>query len=104
MNAVERLLVYTELPSEEPLDKRPRLTELDDSWPAQGEIEFSNVDMGYREGLPLVLKDVSFRVKAGEKVCVLRALEYLAALTIPSRLVLLEGREQVRLFCGNSVF
>lgn len=71
MNAVERLLVYTELPSEEPLDKRPGPTESDASWPAQGEIEFKNVDMAYREGLPLVLKDVSFRVKPGEKVWVI---------------------------------
>lgn len=71
MNAVERLLVYTELPSEEPQDNHSNSPELDASWPAEGVIEFRNVDMAYREGLPLVLKDVSFHVKSGEKVCVL---------------------------------
>jgi ABC-type transport system involved in Fe-S cluster assembly fused permease/ATPase subunit len=65
LNAVERLLVYADLPPEaqlvSPNDPPP-------SWPADGAIEFSNVDLAYRDGLPLVLKDVSFRVNAGEKV------------------------------------
>lgn len=38
------------------------------SWPAKGEVKFDHVKMAYREGLPLVLKDVSFDIKAGEKV------------------------------------
>ena len=38
------------------------------SWPEKGEIEFSHVNLTYREGLPLVLKDVNFTAKAGEKV------------------------------------
>lgn len=38
------------------------------SWPSQGAIEFKNVDLAYREGLPDVLRDVSFQVKPGEKV------------------------------------
>ncbi|KAE9388875.1 hypothetical protein BT96DRAFT_1003784 [Gymnopus androsaceus JB14] len=41
--------------------------ELSASYPAQGEIEFTDVDMVYREGLPLVLKDVSFHVEPREK-------------------------------------
>ena len=65
MNAVERVLVYAELPPEgaptTPNDPDP-------SWPQKGEIVFDNVQMAYRENLPLVLKDVSFSVKPGEKV------------------------------------
>ncbi|EEB98107.1 hypothetical protein MPER_02444 [Moniliophthora perniciosa FA553] len=52
MNAVERLLVYTELPAGR----------------EGGEYQFSKVKMAYRPGLPLVLKDVSFSIKAGEKI------------------------------------
>lgn len=38
------------------------------SWPEHGKIEFKDVSLAYREGLPLVLKGVTFEVKAGEKV------------------------------------
>ncbi|KAL0574913.1 hypothetical protein V5O48_007057 [Marasmius crinis-equi] len=64
MNAVERLLVYTTLPPE----KDEKAQEPPAEWPSQGEIEFKNVDFAYREGLPLVLKNVSFRIKSGEKI------------------------------------
>ena len=37
-------------------------------WPSKGSIRFSSVSMRYRPGLPLALKNVSFRVRAGEKV------------------------------------
>ncbi|RPD56133.1 multidrug resistance-associated ABC transporter [Lentinus tigrinus ALCF2SS1-7] len=64
-NAVERILHYTELPSEgaatTPNDPPP-------SWPESGAVEFKDVEMVYRQGLPLVLKGVSFAVKPGEKV------------------------------------
>ena len=65
MNAVERILVYADLPPE------GELTTSEDppaSWPERGVVSFKNVKLSYREGLPLVLKDVSFNVKAGEKV------------------------------------
>ncbi|KAI0717423.1 multidrug resistance-associated ABC transporter [Cerioporus squamosus] len=64
-NAVERVLYYTELPNEgaptTPNDPPP-------SWPDAGAIEFKDVEMAYRPGLPAVLKGVSFEVKPGEKV------------------------------------
>ncbi|KAL1744151.1 P-loop containing nucleoside triphosphate hydrolase protein [Schizophyllum fasciatum] len=65
MNAVERILNYSELPAEAPptTPEDPPPT-----WPAQGRIEFKNVEMAYREGLPLVLKGVSFTIEPGEKV------------------------------------
>jgi ABC-type multidrug transport system fused ATPase/permease subunit len=68
MNSVERVINYAELPAEGDTvtpDDPPS------SWPDRGEITFTNVEMSYREGLPLVLKDVSFNVRAGEKVCLL---------------------------------
>jgi ATP-binding cassette subfamily B protein len=40
--------------------------------PARGEIEFDRVSFAYREGEP-VLKDLSFRVKPGEKVAIVGA-------------------------------
>jgi hypothetical protein len=60
-NAVERILVYTDLPAEG--EREPPAT-----WPTRGAIEFRDVELAYRPGLPLVLKRVSFEVKPGEKV------------------------------------
>lgn len=65
MNATERLNHYgTELEEEAPLHTIP----IEASWPSQGEIVFDHVDMRYRAGLPLVLKDLSMHVKAGERI------------------------------------
>ena len=65
MNAVERVLHYTELPLEgeatTPNDPPP-------TWPSKGHISFTNVKLAYRAGLPLVLKGVTFEVRSGEKV------------------------------------
>ena len=69
-NAVERILYYTELPSEgnttTPKDPPP-------SWPEGGAIKFRDVEMSYRPGLPAVLKGVSFQINPGEKACPLSA-------------------------------
>lgn len=68
-NAVERILYYTDLPFE------GDYTKPDDppaSWPENGEVSFTDVDLTYREGLPLVLRQVNFSVRAGEKVRSLR--------------------------------
>ncbi|KAF9269804.1 multidrug resistance-associated ABC transporter [Marasmius fiardii PR-910] len=66
MNAVERVLVYSELPAEG-TETNPR-EQPPPSWPDKGEIKFKNVDLAYREGLPLVLENVSFSIRAGEKI------------------------------------
>ncbi|KAF5360291.1 hypothetical protein D9758_009169 [Tetrapyrgos nigripes] len=65
LNAVERILVYSELPSE---GEATTSNDPPPAWPANGEVRFSNAQMAYRPGLPLVLKDVSFHINAGEKV------------------------------------
>ena len=66
MNAVERLDHYGSLQAEAaattPNDPPPE-------WPTKGAINFTNVDLAYRPGLPLVLKGITFDVKPGEKVC-----------------------------------
>ncbi|KAJ6578750.1 multidrug resistance-associated ABC transporter [Mycena vulgaris] len=65
MNSVERIITYAELPAE----GAPTTPEdPPSSWPERGEISFKNVEMSYREGLPLVLKDISFDIRPGEKV------------------------------------
>jgi len=38
------------------------------SWPEEGAIQFENVNVRYREGLPLVLKNISLDIKPQEKI------------------------------------
>ena len=40
-----------------------------DDWPEQGNIAVEEFDLKYREGLPLVLKNINCNIKPGEKVC-----------------------------------
>eukprot|EP01006_Ploeotia_vitrea_P051168 TRINITY_DN67532_c5_g1_i1.p1 TRINITY_DN67532_c5_g1~~TRINITY_DN67532_c5_g1_i1.p1 ORF type:complete len:1552 (+),score=907.50 TRINITY_DN67532_c5_g1_i1:416-4657(+) len=37
-------------------------------WPAEGEVNVQHLDMRYREDLELVIKDVSLRIRPGEKI------------------------------------
>lgn len=65
MNATERVHYYgTELEEEPPL----RLSSVPPSWPQKGEIVFSEVQMRYREGLPLVLHGLNLTVAGGERI------------------------------------
>ncbi|CAM1508323.1 Fc.00g051710.m01.CDS01 [Cosmosporella sp. VM-42] len=65
MNAVERLHYYgTEIEEEAPL----HTVEVRKSWPEKGEIIFENVEMRYRENLPLVLQGLTMHVKGGERI------------------------------------
>ncbi|ODA84061.1 hypothetical protein RJ55_02579 [Drechmeria coniospora] len=65
MNAVERIHYYgTELEEEAPL----RTVTLRESWPEKGEIVFEDVQMRYRENLPLVLRGFTVRVRGGERL------------------------------------
>lgn len=54
--------VKREAPHEIP-EKKPVAT-----WPERGDIEFNNVFMKYREGLPNVLRGISLSVRGGEKI------------------------------------
>lgn len=65
MNATERLHYYgTQLEEEAPL----HTVEVRKSWPESGEIIFDDVQMRYRENLPLVLSGHSMHVKGGERI------------------------------------
>jgi ABC-type multidrug transport system fused ATPase/permease subunit len=64
MTGVERLVAYKHVPQEAERVIEPRPSK---SWPG-GEIEFRGLCVRYRPNLPLVLKDVSFRVQPGEHV------------------------------------
>ncbi|KAE9379682.1 putative ABC transporter [Stipitochalara longipes BDJ] len=65
MNSTERLHYYGEcLEQEAPL----HIGKVRPSWPENGEIVFSDVQMRYRPGLPLVLKGMSIHIKPGEHI------------------------------------
>ncbi|CAK6976427.1 ATP-binding cassette sub-family C member 3 [Scomber scombrus] len=64
--AVERVKEYSETKTEAPWeveDKKPP-----PNWPMQGNVEFHNYSVRYREGLDLVLKNLTLSVKGGEKI------------------------------------
>ncbi|KAI1314392.1 Multidrug resistance-associated protein 1 [Mortierella claussenii] len=63
--SVERIEEYVELKQEAPEETGIRLPE---DWPAEGRITFRNYSTSYRQGLDLVLKNVSFNVLPGQKI------------------------------------
>lgn len=63
--AVERIKEYGETEQEAAWENN---TPLPVKWPENGQVEFNDFQVRYREGLDLVLKGVSFRVEGGEKV------------------------------------
>ncbi|KAF9118643.1 hypothetical protein BGX30_004443 [Mortierella sp. GBA39] len=68
--SVERMCEYTDMETEAPetLPLDPRV-EAAAAWPPKhGAIEFVNYSTRYREGLDLVLRNVTFKVGAGEKI------------------------------------
>jgi ATP-binding cassette, subfamily C (CFTR/MRP), member 1 len=67
MNSVERVHYYTTSVAEE----APAETigyDLPASWPEHGHISFRDVQMRYRESLPVVLHNLSIDVQAGERL------------------------------------
>ncbi|KAK2714333.1 hypothetical protein QYM36_008785, partial [Artemia franciscana] len=64
--SVERIKEYSEADQEAVWDiseKRPSK-----DWPQEGNIEFKNLQIRYREGLELVLKGISCKIRGGEKI------------------------------------
>ncbi|MCO5609707.1 hypothetical protein L7F22_063939 [Adiantum nelumboides] len=67
--SVERVQKYTRLPVEAQPSTPAGI--ISDKWPEKGEIEFVRYTMAYREDLAPVLQNVSFKVKAQEKLGIL---------------------------------
>ncbi|KAG1865922.1 ABC protein, partial [Suillus subalutaceus] len=69
MNAVERLVQYVAgdtVPQEAPHEIEERKPPA--QWPEHGAVEFNDVKMAYRPGLPNVLRGISVKVRGGEKI------------------------------------
>ncbi|CAG7836371.1 unnamed protein product [Allacma fusca] len=64
--SVERLKEYCEAPQEATWKSGLRNPPI--NWPANGSVKFNNYETRYREGLDLVLRNVSFEIGPGEKV------------------------------------
>ncbi|KAB5584838.1 P-loop containing nucleoside triphosphate hydrolase protein [Coniochaeta sp. 2T2.1] len=63
MNAAERIIEYTELPTESLEGASPPA-----AWPTRGIIEVEDLVVGYAPDLPPVLKGLSFTVNSNERV------------------------------------
>ena len=79
MNSVERVTYYSENVEEETgrhsidggvqdLDRFEEEKKKHPSWPSEGKVELSQVSMRYRKNLPLVVKNISMTVNAGERI------------------------------------
>nr|XP_032817141.1 canalicular multispecific organic anion transporter 2-like isoform X1 [Petromyzon marinus] len=64
--AVERVKEYSETPPEADWEVESCRPPAD--WPSQGHVEFRDYSTRYREGLDLVLRNISCDIKGGEKV------------------------------------
>ncbi|NXW92597.1 MRP7 protein, partial [Alopecoenas beccarii] len=65
MVSVERTEEYT---TDIPMEPQDKLVQVAVDWPSQGLVEFQQVVLAYRAGLPNALDGVSFTVYPGEKV------------------------------------
>ncbi|KAI0505818.1 P-loop containing nucleoside triphosphate hydrolase protein [Xylaria bambusicola] len=66
MNAAERIVEYTELPTEDLGGVRPPA-----AWPTEGRVEVNDLVVGYADDLPPVLKGLNFSIKRNERVGVI---------------------------------
>ncbi|XP_035826503.1 multidrug resistance-associated protein 1 [Aplysia californica] len=66
--SVERMREYSELQSEAPWTAETDATRVTEEWPATGRVEFVDYSTRYREGLDLVLKNLTCSINGGEKV------------------------------------
>ncbi|KAM0755999.1 P-loop containing nucleoside triphosphate hydrolase protein [Meredithblackwellia eburnea MCA 4105] len=66
--AVERIKEYADIEPEEDVPEDPNSQALANVWPRQGGIFFENVTARYNPNLDPVLKNLSFKVRAGDRV------------------------------------
>jgi len=67
ITAIERVDAMADLPAEKPMETAKGLKP-PQNWPQHGSLDFRNVSLRYREGLPLALNELSFKIPAG-KTC-----------------------------------
>merc|ERR1712124_61076 len=68
-NSVERVVQYLKVDTEADEDTPPEVKKaLPATFASKSTLAFRNYSMRYRDGLPLVLKDVSFTIADGEKI------------------------------------
>ncbi|KAJ6632266.1 P-loop containing nucleoside triphosphate hydrolase protein [Mycena sp. CBHHK59/15] len=99
MNSVERVVHYSrgDLIPKEAAHESDKNNQPPVEWPARGAIDFKNVTMSYRPGLPNVLHGISMSISPGEKIgvvgrtgagkssltlCLLRIVEYSGAIIV----------------------
>ena len=68
MVSAERVMQYSALEPEAPLDTLPPTKKPPPDWPYRGEIVLDDVSFRYSEDTPTVLKSLSCTIKAAEKV------------------------------------
>ncbi|KAI0107849.1 P-loop containing nucleoside triphosphate hydrolase protein [Nemania sp. FL0031] len=66
MNAAERIVEYTELPTEDLTGVRPPA-----AWPTEGRVEVNDLVVSYADDLPPVLKGLSFSINRNERIGVI---------------------------------
>mmetsp|Transcript_32958 Transcript_32958/g.75927 ORF Transcript_32958/g.75927 Transcript_32958/m.75927 type:complete len:380 (+) Transcript_32958:2-1141(+) len=66
ITSIERMDSVSKLPTEKAMETDKAIG-LPSSWPNQGSLEFENVCMRYRGGLPLALDGLSFKIPPGKR-------------------------------------
>jgi len=64
MNAAERIFEYTQLETED----QNGADSLRASWPEEGKLEVKGLEVGYAEGLPSILKGLTFSAEMNERI------------------------------------
>lgn len=67
MTSVERVVEYTDLEPEPPLEIKDNNVDLKD-WPSSGSITFNNLSLKYSKDSQLILKSLNLAIKANEKI------------------------------------
>lgn len=66
MNAAERIFEYRDLTTENQGGEEVRA-----SWPEEGKVEVKDLELGYAEGLPSILKGLSFTAEKNQRIGVI---------------------------------
>lgn len=77
MVSVERVVAYSKLEPEAPLETPPGREKPPAAWPQSGAICMQHMNFRYAEDAPCILKDISIDIKPGEKVHTCIALDNL---------------------------